>query len=431
MKTKEIYKWLKDSSFRLSTDSRHIAGGEVFFALRGENYDGNKFVPDALEKGARCAVIDNPLFQSSKTILVDNVLEELQAVALSRREILNIPVLAITGSNGKTTTKEILSRILSKRFDIHYTRGNLNNHIGVPVTLLTCPEDAEFMIVEMGANHKGEIKHLCRIAKPDYGLITNIGKAHLEGFGSYQGVIEAKTELYDYLEENNGVVFYNENDEVLHQEVRRRKLTNVTYAKPGKHNVEISGVEQSPELIIQLQLDNQRFTLDTNLFGLHNVENILASLSVGLYFKVVPEKLQTAIESYLPDNNRSQIFKTGKNTLICDSYNANPVSMDSAIESFGQYPGDSKTVILGDMLELGDFRIEEHEKVLRKLSACRDWNILLIGKTFHSLAEKYEFKSFVSRDDLVTYLSENPVRNSLVLIKGSRALGLEKIYGLM
>jgi len=426
-----IYKILEDNNFSLSTDSRKVSAGEVFFALRGENYDGNSFATDALEKGAQVAVIDNPSFKTDNTIVVDNVTEVLQAVALKHRNNFNIPVLAITGSNGKTTTKEILARVLAKDYRVHYTRGNLNNHIGVPLTLLSCPANTEFMIVEMGANHKGEISNLCQIAKPDYGLITNIGKAHLEGFGSLEAVAEAKSELYDYIEAEGGYVFYNENDKRLKYAVGQRNVTSIPYMNPGEHTVKILEINQNPNLEISIEIDGIKYAYITSLFGLYNTENILASIAIGLFFSISPVRMQGAIESYMPDNNRSQIFKTGRNTIICDSYNANPVSMLKSIQSFSEYPGDSKRVILGDMFELGEFETEEHEEILRELVAHDDLNIILVGKVFSSLAHKYNLLAFESLERLIKHLTDNPVRNSLVLVKASRAMEMEKIYGLM
>ncbi|MEA1886111.1 MAG: UDP-N-acetylmuramoyl-tripeptide--D-alanyl-D-alanine ligase [Bacteroidota bacterium] len=431
MKTEYLYKILKDNSFNISIDSRKVSGGEVFFALKGENFDGNRFAPEALVKGATVAVIDDPSYERPNTVLVDNVLKELQALALKQRNIFNIPVLAITGSNGKTTTKEILSRVLAQEYKVHYTRDNLNNHIGVPLTLLSCPVDAGFMIVEMGANHIGEIRELCYIARPAYGLITNIGKSHLEGFGSLEAVARAKTELYDYIEAEGGYVFYNENDTFLTNAIRQRQITSVPYLRPGKHKINILEVNQMPHLGMLLEIDGVKYTFHTRLFGLYNLENVLAALSIGLFFNISPGRAQKAIASYMPVNNRSQILKTGKNTLICDSYNANPVSMSRSLESFRKYQGDNKTVILGDMFELGDYETEEHEKLLEELAAMDDLNVILVGKVFNSLARKYNMLSFESREQLIKYLEDKPVRDSLVLIKASRALGLEEIYRLL
>lgn len=431
MKRENLYKILEDNNFNISIDSREVSGGEVFFALKGENFDGNRFAPEALEKGAAVAVIDDPKYVSPDTILVDNVLKELQSLALHHRNIFKIPVLAITGSNGKTTTKEMLSGVLAQEYKVHYTRDNLNNHIGVPLTLLSCPTDAGFMIVEMGANHRGEIRDLCHIARPGCGLITNIGKAHLEGFGSLEAVAQAKTELYDYIEAEGGYVFYNENDTLLENAIRQRQIKSVPYLEPGKHKINILEVNQMPHLGMLLEIDGIEYTFRTRLFGIYNLENVLAALSIGLFFNISPGKMQKAIESYIPLNNRSQIFKTGKNTIICDSYNANPVSMSRSLESFSKYDGDNKTVILGDMFELGDYEIEEHEKILQKLATMDDLKVILVGRVFNSLSGKYDMLAFESREQLMKYLVDKPVKDSLVLVKASRAIGLEEIYSLL
>lgn len=431
MSTELIFIALEKSGFKVSTDSRMIGEGDVFFALQGDNFDGNKYAGEAIAGGASCAVIDNPEYLSEKTILVDDCLKALQQVAGEYRKRLHIPVLAITGSNGKTTSKELLARILGKKHKLHYTRGNLNNHIGLPLTILSCPADTEFLIIEMGASHVSEIKTLCRIAQPAYGIITNIGKAHLEGFGSLQGVIKAKSELFDYLEENNGKAFVNGNDELLSTLAAQRKLDVIPYLKPASHSISISEISQTPQLELDLLIDSKEYQLATNLFGIHNRDNIIVAISVGLYFEVPVSDILAAIESYLPDNNRSQIFNTGRNTLICDSYNANPDSMQKALESFSHISGKDKTVILGDMFELGEYAIEEHERIINYLLEMDDINILLIGEVFHSLAEKYKLISFSTTTDLIKHLSETPLRDNYILIKGSRSLELERIYGMV
>jgi len=431
MKTDSLYKLLEDSNFNLSTDSRKIAGDEIFFAIKGENFDGNRFAGDALARGARLAVIDDSKYKTDNTVVVEDVTRELQNLAKIYRLKLNIPVLAITGSNGKTTTKELLARVLAKGYNIHYTRGNLNNHLGVPLTILSCKADSQFMIIEMGANHKGEIAELCEIAQPDYGLITNIGKAHLEGFGSLEAVIEAKSELYDYLLRNKGAVFYNDKNDLLRSIIKKLNIKAIPYSHPGKNKLCVKEVKQGPELEVLIDINKEKYSIETNLFGLHNLENVLAAIALGLYFNIKPQKIQVSIESYMPDNNRSQIFKTGKNVLICDSYNANPVSMKRSIESFSEYPADRKLIILGDMFELGQYSNREHEDLLKLVNEIDKFDIILVGSIFSSLAEKYNMLSFRSSEELVQFLSENPVRNSHVLIKGSRAMELEKIYGLM
>ena len=431
MKTNIIYKLLQDNNFKLSTDSRQITGCEIFFALQGDNFDGNKFARDALNRGALAAVIDNYEYKSGNCIPVKNVTEELQAVARRYRNNFKIPVLAVTGSNGKTTTKEILARVLSVNYKVHYTSGNLNNHIGVPLTLLACPLDADFMIVEMGANHKGEIAKLCHTAEPGYGLVTNIGHAHLEGFGSLDGIVEAKSELYDYIESIGGYVFYNESNELLRNILVDKKVKKISYKEPGNHSLSVVEVQNNPMLELLVDIDGEKYTYKTKLFGQHNLENIVAAVSVGMYFNIPPLEVKKAIESYIPDNNRSQVLETGNNTLICDSYNANPDSVSMSIESFRKYTGTNKILILGDMLELGEYETEEHKKILRELSSMDDLvEVILVGRVFNSLAPEYDMLSFETRDELMKYLTDKPVRNSMVLVKASRALGLEKIYSL-
>lgn len=431
MKEDSVYKILESKGFNISVDSRKTEQGDVFFALRGENFNGNEFAGAALKRGAVAAVIDDPAYKTEKTIIVEDAEAELQAVARIHRKKFDIPVLAITGSNGKTTTKEMLARVLSASYRVHYTRGNLNNHIGVPLTILSCRRATDFIIVEMGANHVGEIRKLCDIAMPDYGLITNIGKAHLEGFGSLEGVKKAKSELYEYISSVGGTAFYNEDDDILKDLVNRDGINPVPYLKPGEHEIEILEVRQDPGLRIMSKIDGKNVTIETGLFGIHNLENVLAAMSVGLYFDVAAEKIKQEIESYIPDNNRSQILQTEKNILICDSYNANPVSMQKSLDAFAVFPGNKKTVILGDMFELGDYESTEHENILRKLAAMDGIDVILVGKVFHSMAAKYNILSFSSRDELIKHLEEKPVNDNVVLIKGSRALGLEKIYGMM
>ncbi|MDT8401042.1 MAG: UDP-N-acetylmuramoyl-tripeptide--D-alanyl-D-alanine ligase [Bacteroidales bacterium] len=431
MKTDTIYKLLEANGFALSTDSRNIAGGELFFALKGDKFNGNIFAGDAMKRGAITAVIDDPRYVTDNTILVDDVTASLQAVAMKYRNSFDIPVLALTGSNGKTTTKEMLARVLSNNYNVHYTRGNLNNHIGVPLTLLACPQDAEFMIIEMGANHKGEIRDLCRMAQPGYGLVTNIGRAHLEGFSSLKGVLEAKSELYDYIEASGGWVFYNENNNILKNVLENRSINKIPYNEPGKHSLSVRGLKYDPTLELLAGIDGEEATFKTKLFGNYNLENLLACLAVGLYFDIPALSMQVAIEAYEPDNNRSQVLKTARNTLICDSYNANPDSMSKAIASFIQARGDKKVIILGDMLELGECRVKEHKKILEQLSSRDDLTVILVGEIFNSLASAYSMLSFETREQLMEHLADNEIINSLVLVKASRALGLEKIYGLL
>lgn len=431
MKADYIYKTLESNGFNISVDSRKTEPGAVFFALRGDNFNGNEFAVEALNRGAVAAVIDDPEYKGSNTVFVDNVENVLQAVARIHRKKIGIPVLAITGSNGKTTTKEMLARVLSNSFRVHYTKGNMNNHIGVPLTILSCRQDSGFMIVEMGANHVGEIRKLCETAMPDYGIITNIGKAHLEGFGSPEGVKRAKSELYEYIRSVGGVVFYDEDNGILRELLDRDGINAVPYLQPGEHKISVLEVNQVPGLKLKADIDGKKISIETSLFGIYNLENVLAAVSVGLYFNIPADKIKAAIEAYRPLNNRSQLLKTEKNILICDSYNANPVSMQKSIDAFAEYPGNRKTAILGDMFELGDYEYEEHENILRKITAMAGMDIILVGRVFHSLAKKYNVLSFSTVEGLIEFLDERPVQDHIVLVKGSRALGLEKIYGMM
>ena len=328
MKTELLYELFKESK-GIATDSRNVKKGEIFFALWGENYNGNKFAAEALEKGASYAVIDDPLFETEKTILVDDCLFELQALASHYRKELKIPVLAITGTNGKTTTKELLAAIMAKKLKVHYTKGNLNNHIGVPLTILSAPADTEMMIIEMGANHIGEIRTLCLIAKPDYGIITNIGTAHIEGFGSFEGVVKAKTELYEYLRKVNGIALYNDKNPLLAEKIFRIINRAVPFSDPTGIELIVEQMPSDLNLKVSVTYQHHTYNLNTNLFGSYNLENVKAAIAAGLFFGVEMNDIADAVENYQPANNRSQVKITRNNTLICDSYNANPTSMQT------------------------------------------------------------------------------------------------------
>jgi len=408
----------------ISTDSRRIVPGSIFFALRGETFDGNRFAAEALAKGAALAVVDDPAVVPAEGALADrfvqvgSVLEALQRLAAHHRRTLAFPILAITGSNGKTTTKELLAAVLSRKFRVSVTGGNLNNHIGVPLTLLKMERQMEFGIVEMGANAPGEIAALCEIAQPDYGLITNIGRAHLEGFGGIEGVARAKGELYDWLAAHGGVAFLCEDDPVL---------VKMAAARP---ELRISGYRAA-----QGEVEN-------HLEGDYNRNNIAAAVAVGNRFGVAVAEIAAAVAGYHPDNNRSQRLETLRNTLILDCYNANPSSMAAALDHFAAAAapaGYAKAVILGDMLELGSWAVEEHEAVLRKLAAMELCEVFLTGPHFSAAAALFSGESsaprfgrgvlhaFPDREALILYLAENPLAGRLLLLKGSRSIGLEKI----
>ena len=428
MKTEMLYRIFRDSE-GISVDSRTVTGGQIFFALWGENHNGNKFAADALAKGASWAVIDDPAYETRKTILVNDGLLELQALAGYYRKKISPEVIAITGTNGKTTTKELISTVLAKKFRVHSTRGNYNNQIGVPLSILSAPENTEKMILEFGASHVGEIRTLCIIARPDYGIVTNVGKAHTEGFGGYEGVLKTKTELYEYLQEVNGVALYNEKDPVLTGKIFRLVNRAVPFSDPAGTNLNISVISSGLNLCLTVRYMHETYKISTKLFGAYNIENIRAAIATGLFFGVDIKDAIDAVEHYQPANNRSQVKVTGNNTLICDSYNANPSSMMKAIESFAGLEADKKICILGDMLELGKSSNEEHKKVLKALRAKDLGNTILVGNNFRQADENQDFITFSSVAELKEYFSAEPLTGYYILIKGSRGIALEKIYG--
>lgn len=413
----------------ISTDTRTITSNSMFFALKGDSFNANLFVKQAFDKGAEYCIIDDPkAYLDERTIVVEDVLQTLQQLAEFHRSQLSIPVLAITGTNGKTTTKELVSCVLSEKYKITFTKGNLNNHIGVPLTLLSIPKDAEIAIVEMGANHPKEIETLCNIAHPDFGLITNIGKAHLEGFGGYEGVIRTKTELYDYIQQNKGTVFVNEDDPLLmnHSEQLYRK----TYGTHSTCDFKGKLIEMNPFVKICFENQNQYFTAQTQLVGKYNIHNILAAVAVGLYFKIAPDQIITALEKYQPDNMRSQVKKTNHNQLIIDTYNANPTSMNAALDNFSFFSGE-KALILGDMLELGKWSKEEHQKILNKIENQGIKKVFLVGKQFSEVAKNSKYQTFENALELVDFFQTKPLSDTLILIKGSRGIKLEQIIPLL
>ncbi|MDR2886138.1 MAG: UDP-N-acetylmuramoyl-tripeptide--D-alanyl-D-alanine ligase [Rikenellaceae bacterium] len=407
---------------RIATDSRRIEAGSIFFALRGESFDGNKFVVGALQVGAAWAVADDPAVLeqatgaslSGRIIVVNNVLEALQRLATHHRYVLDIPILAITGSNGKTTTKELVSRVLARRFAVSVTRGNLNNHIGVPLTLLAMDVSTEFGVVEMGASARGEIALLCRIAQPNYGIITNIGLSHLEGFGGEQGVRQGKGELFDYLAQHGGMAFYRAGDPML---------AAMAATREGLHAIPYP---EAPD------------DVKSNLEGDYNRFNIAAALAVGEYFEIPREQAIAAIASYEPDNNRSQVILTDRNRLLADCYNANPSSMRAAIENFARTRDErhpQKTVILGDMLELGEWSAREHAAIVELLAGSGIGEAYLVGENFsraaHSAPKGFVPAAFPDTAALVSFLKTNPLSGRDILLKGSRGMKLESLFDLL
>ncbi|MBK7787204.1 MAG: UDP-N-acetylmuramoyl-tripeptide--D-alanyl-D-alanine ligase [Saprospiraceae bacterium] len=409
------------SSRSICTDSRKVKSGDLFFALKGANFDGNEFVLNALEKGALAAVADDPTqFANAPkgVILVDNALQALQQLARKYRDTLQIPVVALTGSNGKTTTKELVATVLAQKYKVHFTQGNLNNEIGVPLTLLSTPPDSEILIVEMGANHQGEIDALCRIANPEYGLITNIGLAHLEGFGGPEGVKKGKSEMYRYLHSQGGTIFLNISDSTLVDLVPEKSRV-LTYA-----GNDYTIVENTTFLTLA---DDRNKIIKTQLTGDYNKSNVVAAIFMGSYFGVAEAQVYEALENYIPTNNRSQQIDFKGCHLIKDAYNANPSSMTSALHSLIHTVKSPKVVILGDMLELGDFSQEEHQKVLDLVCSQPDIEAVMIGPRFGAFKDTYTAKFYNSVQEAYPNINWKAWQGKTVLLKGSRGIALEKL----
>jgi len=419
-----IYSFLQKGG-RAITNSKEVGPGDVFFALRGDNFDGNRFASDALNKGASLVVIDNPEFAIEGTIQVENVLATLQQVARHHRRELGIPILGITGSNGKTTTKELLSKVLQQKYNVSFTQGNLNNHIGVPLTLLSFTSATEFGVVEMGANHLQEIELLCSIAEPNFGIITNVGKAHLDGFGCFEGVKRGKGELFDFLSLHGGVAFYNQVSEHLSEMVKTRTLDSIPYSAESFGALMLPVAFDTPFLRVSMPSVG---VVATHMFGNYNFENVLACFAVGRYFGITDLHIKNAVEDYIPGNSRSQIVKTNLNTVLLDCYNANPTSMKSALTGFSEINSEGKVAILGDMLELGVYSEQEHLAVLNFVKECGLTNVFLVGPLFSSVAKAFPFTAFPDSSSLLEHLREYPVKDSFVLLKGSRGIRLEKIF---
>lgn len=407
----------------LSIDTRKIEKESMFFAIKGENFDANTFAEEALKLGALFVVIDNESYYiDERTILVDNSLKALQELAQFHRNYLKLPIIALTGSNGKTTTKELINVVLSQKFKTKATIGNLNNHIGVPLTLLSFTKETEIGIVEMGANHKKEIEFLCQIAQPDYGYITNFGKAHLEGFGGVEGVIEGKSEMYQFLLKNEKLAFVNLEDAI--QIEKSAGIKSFTFGINKENaDVKIENITANPFVFV----DYQNFKVESHLIGLYNANNINAAVSIGKYFNVEDEAIKKAIENYIPENNRSQLLKKGSNNIILDAYNANPSSMAVAIANFLQLEGDKKIMILGDMFELGKESQQEHKIIVDSLLNQDNSVCYLIGKSFYEnkiANDKVVF--FETFDAFADHLKILEFNDNTILIKGSRGMALER-----
>lgn len=426
MKIEELYKIYKNYP-SITTDSRNCPKDSLFFALKGENFDGNNFAEKAVEKGCRYAIIDNPEKQKNEHfILVKDVLQTLRDLAAYHRQQLSIPIIGITGTNGKTTTKELIATVLNKKYKTLFTQGNLNNHIGVPLTLLQITEEHKMAVIEMGANHPGEIRDSVEIVCPNHGIITNVGKAHLEGFGSFEGVIATKGELYDYIRANNGHVFVNRNNNYL--KTILREIPRTDYAI-NNAEADISGevTSCSPFVSMKWKKKNQSIShiINTKFIGDYNAENMLAAICVGCYFGIDEKEICDAIENYIPKNNRSQLTETANNKLIIDTYNANPTSMLAALNNFSKMDFDQKTLLLGDMLELGEASNEEHLKIIETIEKSNFQNIFLVGKIFSTLARD-KYLVFENIDNFCDYINKNPLKGQCILIKGSHGIHLEK-----
>jgi UDP-N-acetylmuramoyl-tripeptide--D-alanyl-D-alanine ligase len=433
--TAEIYELFKQHPL-ISTDTRKIAPGSLFFALKGDNFDANTFAKEAIEAGAAFALIDNPDFKfGEKYILVDHVLKALQDLARHHRQQLTIPVIGLTGTNGKTTTKELINSVLSQHYKTLATQENLNNHIGVPLTILLIDQSHEMAVIEMGANHQKEIELLCSIAQPTHGLITNVGKAHLEGFGGVEGVKKGKGELYDFLARGQDVAFVNSDSKDLVTMQQERGLTNVVLYGTGNSGNSVTGqiVENSPYLTLEWENNKsgKSHIAQTQLTGAYNVDNVLAAICIGEYFGLSDEEITKGVESYRPKNNRSQIVKTATNTLICDYYNANPSSMAVAIENLVEMDAKRKVMILGDMFEMGGESAAEHAAIIKKALNTAVSERIFIGKDFEAGSSLDKNATYYqTAEDAINGIKANPIKNATILIKGSRGMALERLLEL-
>lgn len=415
MKIAELYQiYLKHPI--ISTDTRKITEGCIFFALRGDNFNANEFAQEAIDKGAAYVIVDEPQkISSSQCILVPDVLTTLQELANFHRNQFKIPFIGITGSNGKTTSKELVNAVLSQKYKTSFTQGNYNNHIGVPLTLLSIPLDCDIAIIEMGANHIGEIGALCEIAEPNYGVITNIGTAHIEGFGSREGIITGKSELYKFISKTNGTLFVNQNDNLLVS--LSKEIKTVQYS-----TADISDFHFNPFITFNYK----DVTISSQLYGEYNLPNILLAITVGEYFGVSVAQIKTALENYVSNNNRSQIVRLSHHTLYLDAYNANPSSMSVAIDSFNSIHSTNKLLILGDMLELGNVSEKEHQLIVDKIFQL-SLTALFVGNEFQKITNKYNFNFVKNTDEAILFLESRLKNYSNILIKGSRGIRLEKV----
>jgi UDP-N-acetylmuramoyl-tripeptide--D-alanyl-D-alanine ligase len=413
----------------ICTDTRNIQKDSLFICLKGANFNGNEFAEKAIQAGAKYVIADEKIFPNNDQIyLVENALEYLQKLANFHRKKFNIPVIGITGSNGKTTSKELIAAVLSKKYKVHYTLGNLNNHIGVPLTLLQLDQTHKIAVIEMGANKFHDIQELCQIAEPSHGIITNIGLAHLEGLVNFEGVLKTKLELYDSVSFHKGCVFVNNDDLNLTQNLPEN-VEIVSYA--AENTATIAGKLISLSPFVEMKWSKEAFestVIHTQMIGKYNFYNFLAAVCIGNHFGVEEVKISAAIAEYSPTNNRSQVQKTTKNTLILDAYNANPTSMKSALESFAIVENSDKIVILGDMFELGNESLSEHQKIIELISKL-NFEAICIGHNFNSIIQDNDakIKGFETKESASIYIQNLNLKNKLILLKGSRGIGLESI----
>lgn len=433
MNAENIYPIFKQHPV-VCTDTRKIEPDCIFFALKGPNFNANSFAQDALNKGAAYVVIDDEKCKiDERCILVDDVLTTLQQLAKHHRQQLKIPVIAIVGSNGKTTTKELITSVLSQKFSVLPTPGNFNNHIGLPLTLLKLNANHQMAIIEMGANHIGENAFLCDIACPDFGIVTNNGKDHLEGFGSMEGVAQSNSELYYYLLKNNGLAFVNANDEWL-MRMATRLEKKVTYAAKDETstalsmtNIDCIGIAKSLRPEIQFSILNSQLSIKSCLSGDYNFDNIMAAVCIGKYFGLSDEEIKKGIEMYEPKNNRSQVVKKLHNTIYMDAYNSNPSSLEASLRNFAAMPFDEKVAIIGDMFELGKYAGEEHQNMINLCKELKLENVIFVGEEFMKQNKNSSYKSFKTTDETIEYLKQLNFTNKNIFMKGSRGMKLESI----
>lgn len=412
----------------VTTDSRAIVPGCIFFAFKGESFDGNTFAAKALEQGAAACVISEPQFKvDDRCFVVEDVLKTLQDLAAHHRHQLDIPIIGITGTNGKTTTKELVHAVLSRRYRTSATQGNFNNHLGVPLTLLAIPQNAQIAIVEMGANHPGEIDALCKIAQPNFGLITNVGRAHLEGFGSFEGVIQTKTELYRHLAKCKGTAFVNANNEILSSQASQAGIDTISYGEADNANINGHLVGSDPYMKFYMEEGDNVYSIQSQLLGNYNFDNALAAAAVGRYFRVDMWDIKDAIEQYQPANKRSQYKETNDNALFLDCYNANPSSMKVALDNFETLQREHKVAMLGGMKELGTESQKEHETIANRIAASNNISGVFVGPEFAFVQQNDKMLWFPNVDAAKTYFESHPLKGSTILLKGSNGTQMWKL----